>query len=56
VGFDGESAYFYVDIRFKSEGKGRPVGPKDLCIAAVVMQRTALYRRRPDCYPPEQEY
>lgn len=35
--FDGLVSYTYADIRYKTELKGTPVGPNDLCIAAIVM-------------------
>ncbi len=36
VSFDTEASYFYADIRYKCEAKGTPLGPNDLCIAAIV--------------------
>ncbi len=36
VPFDEEACYRYADIRFRCELKGTPIGPNDLCIAAIV--------------------
>ncbi len=36
VPFDSEAGYSYADIRFRCEAKGAPIGPNDLCIAAIV--------------------
>lgn len=35
VPFDGEACYRYADIRFRCEVNGTPLGPNDLCIAAI---------------------
>ena len=35
VPFDGEACYRYADMRFRCELNGTPVGPNDLCIAAI---------------------
>lgn len=35
--FDNDSAYFYGQIRQELTEKGTPVGPNDLCIAAIVL-------------------
>ncbi|MFW6208782.1 MAG: type II toxin-antitoxin system VapC family toxin [Spirochaetota bacterium] len=36
VSFDTEASYSYADIRFRCEAKGAPIGPNDLCVAAIV--------------------
>lgn len=37
VGFSDQMSYMYADIRSKTQKAGKPVGPNDLLIAAIVI-------------------
>ncbi len=37
IAFSDQMSYTYADIRFKAEKVGKPVGPNDLLIAAIVI-------------------
>ncbi len=42
VSFDGEACYRYADMRFRCELNGTPVGPNDLCIAAIASAHNGI--------------
>lgn len=42
VPFDDAAALCYADIRSQTEGKGTPVGPNDLIIAATVVSQDGI--------------